>query len=140
MKIVSNGKVIEIGGGSGSGGDNWEIYSTEERRIGIWIDGRPLYRKVINLTLPSTIGTTIYSGVDLPENSVLARYEGFCTTTANTQLALYAMGYTYVSFVGRQIWFGTFTNDFASAALSLIVEYTKTTDEPIVSAKEDGTF
>jgi hypothetical protein len=31
-------------------------YSTEEQRIGTWIDGRYLYRKVITTTIPS--GTT----------------------------------------------------------------------------------
>lgn len=28
--------------------DNLNIYSTEEQRIGVWIDGKPLYRKVIS--------------------------------------------------------------------------------------------
>lgn len=32
--------------GSGSGGSSEEVYSTEETRIGTWIDGKPLYRKV----------------------------------------------------------------------------------------------
>lgn len=32
--------------------ENTEIYSTDEVRIGTWIDGKPLYRKVISSTLP----------------------------------------------------------------------------------------
>lgn len=37
-------------GGSGSGGDSSEeIYSTEEVRIGTWIDGKPLYRRVVHI-------------------------------------------------------------------------------------------
>ncbi len=34
-------------GGSGSGGGGGEVYSTEETRIGTWIDGKPLYRRVL---------------------------------------------------------------------------------------------
>lgn len=30
-----------------------EVYSTEETRIGTWIDGKPLYQKVINIVMPS---------------------------------------------------------------------------------------
>lgn len=33
--------------GSSSSGELLDIYSTEERRIGTWIDGKPLYRRVI---------------------------------------------------------------------------------------------
>lgn len=37
--------------------DEGEIYSTTERRIGTWIDGKPLYRKVVNVgQLQSTAG------------------------------------------------------------------------------------
>lgn len=36
------------GGGSSGGGDG-EVYSTEETAIGTWVDGRTIYRKVINV-------------------------------------------------------------------------------------------
>ena len=36
------------GGGSGSSGGGGNIYSTEEQVIGTWIDGRPVYRRVIS--------------------------------------------------------------------------------------------
>lgn len=40
--------------------DEGEIYSTEERRIGTWIDGKPLYRKVIDCgTLPNTTSKNV---------------------------------------------------------------------------------
>lgn len=35
-------------GGGGSSGSSGEVYSTEEVRIGTWIDGKPLYRKVFS--------------------------------------------------------------------------------------------
>lgn len=36
---------------------NQQVYSTSETRIGTWIDGKPLYRKVISDTLGTTNGS-----------------------------------------------------------------------------------
>ena len=44
MSLIYKGQTIA--GVGGSGGSSEEIYSTEETRIGTWIDGKPLYRKV----------------------------------------------------------------------------------------------
>lgn len=47
MKVAINGEILEVSGGGGSPGDSSseEIYSTDEARVGTWIDGKPLYRK-----------------------------------------------------------------------------------------------
>lgn len=42
-------------GDNGSGSGAGEVYSTEETRIGTWIDGKPVYRRWIDFPLPSTI-------------------------------------------------------------------------------------
>ena len=42
LYVISDG---DEGGGGGGGGSE-EVYSTEETRIGTWIDGKPIYRKV----------------------------------------------------------------------------------------------
>lgn len=54
------GEVFNIAGsGSGGGGSNLivdaQIYSLEEKQIGVWVDGRPLYQKTFerNITLAS---------------------------------------------------------------------------------------
>lgn len=50
---ISDGKDGTSGGGSSSGGGNTDVYSTEETAIGTWIDGKTIYRKVIEVgTLP----------------------------------------------------------------------------------------
>ena len=46
-KMILNGKEYV-------GGENWHKYSTSERVIGEWIDGKPLYQK------------TIYHGQSIP--------------------------------------------------------------------------
>lgn len=43
---------VDQNGGSG-GGSSGEIYSTEETRIGTWIDGKPLYRVMVNTSTGS---------------------------------------------------------------------------------------
>lgn len=43
---------------------NKQIYSTNEQRIGTWIDGKPLYRKVINFgALPNTTSKSVAHGI-----------------------------------------------------------------------------
>ena len=39
-------------------GKTLDIYSTTETRIGTWIDGKPLYRKVISANSPSSTGSS----------------------------------------------------------------------------------
>lgn len=46
-----------------------EIYSTEETRIGTWIDGKPLYRKTYNTTSPSQTSAWVNVSMD-PINDV----------------------------------------------------------------------
>ena len=57
MKIVINGESVEVNGDAvpqdSSGGG--EVYSTEETRIGTWIDGKPLYRKTLVGTSPGQL-------------------------------------------------------------------------------------
>lgn len=45
-------------------------YSTGEKRIGTWIDGKPLYRKVVSGTVPQTsAGTDTGVNIDLASNT-----------------------------------------------------------------------
>lgn len=124
--------VISDGGGGGSGGGEsaGEVHSTEETRIGTWIDGKPLYRKVIELTLPSTAsGSSSYSGHTLPAEINPVNYYGMCISTNGHKMPLYGGNYTYaVINPANQIYVAAFQGDYASALLILTVEYTKTTD------------
>lgn len=53
---ISDGEDGTGGGGSGSG----EVYSTEEIEVGTWIDGRTIYRKVINVGKLGTVSSGNY--------------------------------------------------------------------------------
>lgn len=52
---VLNGKDGASGGSSGGGGGaSTDVYSTEEVQIGTWIDGKTIYRSIIDMQLPSS--------------------------------------------------------------------------------------
>lgn len=126
--LVDNGE----GGSSG-----WETYSTEERRVGTWIDGKPLYRKVFydnSTRIPELNGVLIAENVDFlvdqygvlievnPEKTILSR-EGFpygnIKEAVSTQLNSDNDLRFYV------------TGDWSSFTLNAIFEYTKTTDQGV---------
>lgn len=47
------------------------VYSTEEKRIGTWIDGKPLYQTTVQFTTPSITGTQPYSFIpSVPWNDI----------------------------------------------------------------------
>ena len=53
---IDNDGVLSAIGGSSSGSGN-ENYSTEETVIGTWIDGKTIYRRVVEFTFSSTLNT-----------------------------------------------------------------------------------
>lgn len=135
MKIYSNGKMIEAGGGSAQ-----DIYSTEETRIGTWIDGKPLYRRVVQITSPNATDTYKYYNVPSPSpietitkiDGVIHASSGFdspvncyrgdfwCSTQAST----------------NQIVVRVYGSWLISRPMDIVIEYTKTTDQPTVSTAE----
>lgn len=46
---ISDGKDGTSSGGSSGGGGSTDVYSTEETAVGTWIDGKTIYRKVIQV-------------------------------------------------------------------------------------------
>ena len=118
--------------------DGKEIYSTGEKIVGTWIDGKPIYRKVISYTNSSTIGATgQVSNVNIPHGiSNLG-------TTIDLKLligGIYPAPYldgdgtkitkaTWISRLDSTNVIFRIMNDTWSARTSyLILEYTKTTD------------
>ena len=123
-KIIRK-ELKQTGGGGGGEG-----YSTEETRIGTWIDGKPLYRKVIPFT-NLRMGPGVNSSIDFVS----------LDTIAPTSFAWYGY-YTYegsINYVGPGNVFvypesdiirlkNTFTSGEFDFTGNLIFEYTKNTD------------
>lgn len=126
----------DAGSSSGSGGSSEEVYSTEETRIGTWIDGKPLYRKVvvgkISRALQEIAIGDISEDIDKVVNicatftSGGGQYYPNSQTTTNASSSITSNSYVKVD-AGRVVAYSSFSvvvnNDIVA-----IVEYTKTTD------------
>lgn len=109
------------------------IYSTEEKVIGKWIDGKPVYRKVIDTgTLPDSVGKQIPHNIS--NVNQIINIKGYAyrssdniylplphATYDNTAISCYA-DRTEITIV-------TYTNRTSFKTSYVILEYTKTTDE-----------
>lgn len=102
------------------------LYSEEEREVGVWTDGKPLYQKTYDLgsatAFPNNTWTTVISNVTIPFDEVI-KCEGVQADPAA------------VSF---DIWFDSSSNALKARSLRdgnesvryITVQYTKTTDQP----------
>lgn len=125
VNITDDEGEIEVGG---------EYYSTEERCIGTWTDGKPLYQ--ISLVIPNTtlgswgeishgvqnIETTVHFSGTYKRTSDGACFDLNCYNSSTTQ-SIVAVNLTKVSYyIGTGLGNGT---------IELTFKYTKTTDSPI---------
>lgn len=133
--------VVDDGADSG-GGSSENVYSTVETRIGTWTNGKPLYRVVINATTPSSSNSS--SSIEIAKYSAdvedVARCNGVLTTKTGQkiQVPFYCATDEFV-FIGYNP--STYSVDdlrntlrmivgqkCVSRPVSVILEYTKTTD------------
>ena len=130
------GSIFEYDGNSVPDGydevyDNSE-YALEEKRIGTWIDGKPLYRrcfKGITYASSSTTITTELGG----ENCSIKNVGGFLTEGNNPKLHINIGGY-----INSDWYCGFYTAETAlvlyhptnlgGGAYELFIEYTKNSD------------
>ena len=114
---------------------NATTYSTDEIRIGTWIDGKPIYRKVVQINgLPNNTETTYQTGII---NGETIKYDGFLSLSESDS-GLQHMPYLspYSSTGNVYYWVrkdATYIHiktgaDRSSSSAYIIIEYTKTTD------------
>lgn len=100
--------------------DTLERYSTEEQIIGTWIDGKTLYRKVINVGTTTTVTTKIDYIPDI--KAIIKQYVS------------YSWGGMLFSIGSNAIYSGSgniameFDRAPESTNIVAVIEYTKTTD------------
>lgn len=116
-----------------------EVYSTEETRIGTWIDGKPLYRKVYTFTSPISISSSytdskIIFSLDsyiMPIKYCTYILHGGKNAVSMCQLAdvprSESIARLFIEF-GKVYLVNTFA-EFANKPIRFILEYTKTTDQ-----------
>lgn len=110
--------------------DNQEIYSLGEIKIGTWL-GKPLYRKVVSATTPSSTGTgtNIYNISSLNIDRLVKLEYNLKDTYNEIVTGAQQIGlFTRVNGTDRQIACTVNNATYVSKAIYIIVEYTKTTD------------
>lgn len=116
--------------------DPADIYSLEEQMVGRWIDGKPLYRKVIIGALPDSVNQWKFIGPTI-ENCEMKMYSGYCFQTNEDIMKLPYNDGDYIVLVhwkGQSKSIRVFTNksDMLNSYVSVIVNYTKTTDQATI--------
>lgn len=113
---------------------NKQIYSTNEQVMGIWIDGKPLYRKVVSAKAPNVVtqGTAVTSETIIADNIENAFVEGgyLLFNGANWTLPAQAdQDYTmaYIN-ADKKLSIRSTLPVFNGCDAYVIVKYTKTTD------------
>lgn len=102
-------------------------YSTDEVVVGTWIDGRPLYRKVVQFTTASGGDTT----VDLSSLNIrkVVKIDGVVGSDSDAKpINFYYEGY-YISprYANNTMYIASSTA-YGNTPACLVLEYTKTTD------------
>lgn len=105
--------------------ENFEAYSEEESIIGSWIDGQPIYRKVMTLTIPQAHSTARFPVLQIDQlvkvNCVVKQVEGNYVNAP-----YYAKSDDYA-----QLWYSIAENRFMASCSGanwiyiVIAEYTK---------------
>lgn len=121
---------------------NLDVYSTTEQRVGTWIDGKPLYRKVYQCTAPvvSSNGTWASAEYDLDTNFDYGFVQtAIITDTANQYLTTPFItngGFILKAYIGV-VGYGDNTHRLSivsnytganNRTVYAVVCYTKTTD------------
>lgn len=119
--------------------DKGEVYSTDEIRVGTWIDGKPLYQKTYNLlSYTYQQANTEYKLVPIPSNADLFHcfiVEGHwkTITEANKTMSIpinyylsstnYMYAGIYDGYIVSRVGYNSTVN------ISITIRYTKTTDQ-----------
>lgn len=111
------------------------VYSEEEQIIGKWIDGKPIYRKVIITTSPTSINDFQCIAL-LPENEktlVNLRAQIFVPnasiiTQVPFSFATESLGSIYFDPTTKNIIMSMNNSTYINSEVIIIAEYTKTTD------------
>lgn len=113
-----------------------EKYSTDEQAIGTWIDGKTLYRKVINAK--PTISNSSYQTISIKHNisdlKNVYKCNAFLHNTGNTQTYILPVETSATQAIGiseinsTNIIMYSKNDTWSGWIAEIILEYTKTTD------------
>lgn len=130
MKIVINGKTVEIPSGGGDGGEfAGEVYSTEEARIGTWIDGKPVYRKTLDVVIGNAAGAwTLVPGTTAMNIDTIAHVYGYVNAADGSGMIYAPNADAVFKRMNDGVYFMASANQ-SNTKMVLTIEYTKATGE-----------
>lgn len=105
-------------------------YSTDEKIVGYWIDGKPIYRKVVEFTFPSSADELGWIDVGIPDLDHIVHLYGYADGT-NPIPCYYDDTYSLYMNIAKHngVWvIRTKTRGWLSSPAIAVIEYTKTTD------------
>lgn len=111
----------------------YDVYSTEEQVVGRWIDGKPLYRKTVNIgALPST-ATTKTVPHNISNLKTATKVYGYTTNNIDLSIPLPFAHTTLADIIGvyvgkSDISISVGKDRSAYTETYIVIEYTKTTD------------
>ena len=107
-------------------GDALSYSTTEKLTGGRWIDGKPIYRRVWNTTLPASSGGEFASFGCVVDK--LISVGGMIEHSSGSLLSVQANPYVSIATNAQRTHLAWNTNDYLSRPCQIIAEYTKTTD------------
>ena len=119
-----------------------EVYSEEEKLIGTWIDGSPLYRMVITGKVSATAGDLlVFAGLANSNIRQVCNLTGMIETGSTASGTAYYQSLPMYAFDGngqiiqslkpfysverKQLEYKAYSNAFANKAMIIIIEYVK---------------
>lgn len=110
-----------------------DVYSEDEQVIGTWIDGKPIYRKVIDLgQLPNNSSKTVETGLNNEGIRIVEISGNASTITGNYQAGLNDSSTRLSLLPDGKLSIRTI-DDFSPYYGYVVLEYTKTTDSEVTS-------
>lgn len=113
-------------------------YSTTEKKVGTWIDGKPLYRKVIETTLPTVITdktpVLANTALNIDNPDIIFIEAGYIVNTNSYDFYPFEHaigdGYFYAAFIQQKANLRVSNNRLTYSGFPIVVSvlYTKTTD------------
>lgn len=137
---ITGSLIVYTKSGAGDLYLSYEDYSEEERVVGKWTDGKPIYRKIIQTTTPkvTTDGTNVEKTISIADLGVdkCISLSGFFINTVNaTVMFNSAIALTFSKPYAQMLWcsnanIGMDVNrvSYGDRPATIIIEYTKTAD------------
>lgn len=136
QKTEDGYKILASSNGTVINGAELEHYSTEERIIGYWTDGKPIYRKVVTFTATqkATAQTVNLSTLGVTNVDKLLRQQGLIGRSAIPKYYSLDDGWNVAINVDNSIiWYKLGEYWTVPTQITVCIEYTKTTDTPVTN-------